>query len=143
MIVSDHISLPKNKTGDTTKAYYEIPYEKYRELLEGAGIVVLPLPDITKSIGQVVLLEAMGLGKAVVVTKAPGTVDYIQDGVDGLFYRSGDKEDLKKKLNQLLANDKLRTRLSEKALLHASSSFSIERFSQRVLDIVANQQIFG
>jgi len=47
--------------------------------------VVIPLKDLNISAGQLVILQAMQLGKPIIVTRSKGVVDYIEDGVNGLL----------------------------------------------------------
>jgi glycosyltransferase involved in cell wall biosynthesis len=55
-----------------------------------------------------VTVEAMKLGKPVIGADCAGTIELIDDGVNGLLYRSGDVDDLADKIEELYQN---RTRL--------------------------------
>lgn len=50
--------------------------KKYIEELAGADMVILPLRDSNLSSGQMVLLDAMALGKVVIITKTLTTIEY-------------------------------------------------------------------
>ena len=54
-------------------------------LLANSHAVVVPLRQSVRSAGQQSYLNAMGLGKPVIVTDAPGVHDYIVDGVTGII----------------------------------------------------------
>jgi glycosyltransferase involved in cell wall biosynthesis len=57
---------------------------EYVEALKGAGVVVVPLEDDGhRSAGQQTYLNAMLLGKPVVVTDSLGVREVVTDGVDG------------------------------------------------------------
>ena len=60
-------------------------HEDYMSLLANSRAVVVPLRQSVRSAGQQSYLNAMGLGKAVIVTDAPGVRDYIIDGVTGII----------------------------------------------------------
>ncbi len=61
-----------------------VPHAEFVELLAGCRAAVVPLEVSVRSAGQQSYLNAMMLGKPVVVTEAPGVRDYIQDGVTGV-----------------------------------------------------------
>jgi glycosyltransferase involved in cell wall biosynthesis len=69
--------------------------DEFFELTRRARIVVVPLRhDICRSAGQQTYLNAMALGKLVIVTDSPGVRDYVDDRVTGLIVRPGDASGL-------------------------------------------------
>ena len=60
-------------------------HEDFMSLLANAHAVVVPLRQSMRSAGQQTYLNAMGLGKPVIVTEAPGVRDYVIDGVTGVI----------------------------------------------------------
>ena len=69
--------------------------ERFAELLREAGVVVVPIrAGIDRSAGQQTYLNAMALGKPVIVTDTPGVRDYIDDRETGLIVPPGDAEAL-------------------------------------------------
>jgi Glycosyl transferases group 1 len=70
--------LPNLKVSPTSHA-------DFMALLANAHAVVVPLRQTVRSAGQQTYLNAMGLGKPVIVTEAPGVRDYIIDGVTGVI----------------------------------------------------------
>jgi glycosyltransferase involved in cell wall biosynthesis len=80
----------------------EVAREDYLGLLERAAVVAVPLRPAERATGQVVVLEAMALGKPVVATRAAGTVDYIRHGENGLLVEPRDPRGLADTLNRLL-----------------------------------------
>lgn len=106
------------------------------ERLGRAEVVALPLLPSERSTGQVVLLEAMALGKAVVTTRMTGTVDYVQDGVTGVFTEAGDAPGLAAALRRLLANPEERNRLGRAALAFVEAELSPDRHAERRLAAV-------
>lgn len=63
-------------------------HEEFMTLLANAHAVVIPLRQSVRSAGQQSYLNAMGLGKPVIVTDTPGVRDYIIDGVTGVIVPS-------------------------------------------------------
>lgn len=56
----------------------------FMDLLRRSRAVVLPLEQAVRSTGQQTYLNAMALGKVVIVNDAPGVRDHIEDGVTGV-----------------------------------------------------------
>ncbi len=61
-----------------------VPHQRFVELLKGCRAMVLPIAESTRSAGQQTYLNAMALGKVVVVTDGLGVRDHIEDGVTGV-----------------------------------------------------------
>lgn len=61
-----------------------VPHEEFVDLLAGCRAAVVPLRETVRSAGQQSYLNAMLLGKPVIVTEAPGVRDYIEHGVTGI-----------------------------------------------------------
>ena len=60
-------------------------HDEFMHLLADARVVVVPMRKMVRSAGQQTYLNAMRLGKAVIVTEAPGVRDYIIDGSTGVI----------------------------------------------------------
>jgi glycosyltransferase involved in cell wall biosynthesis len=71
------------------------------------------------------LLEAMACGCCVVGSNVGGVPELIQDGENGLLFRSGDVNDLVAKLTGVIQSRELRDRLGSNAARTARESFSI------------------
>ena len=78
-------------------------HEDYVQALLGAGVVVVPLRDDGhRSAGQQTYLNAMLLGKPVVVTDSLGVRELVTDGVDG-FVSAADPVALRAALERCLS----------------------------------------
>lgn len=106
----------------------DVPYTRYRELLEGARAVVVPLEDHVYSSGQVVILEAMALGKPLITARVLGTEDYVVDGVDGLLTVPGDASSLRAAITRLLAEAGLAERLGAAALAKVTQHHTLDGY---------------
>ncbi len=116
VVVGDVGSLGGLTFPSRTKVLVDQPYDRYLELLHGCDFVVVPLIDLPRSTGQVVILEAMAMGKPVVATETVGTVDYIESGETGLLVPPGDAEALATAMRQLHEDPELRAHFSESGL---------------------------
>jgi glycosyltransferase involved in cell wall biosynthesis len=63
-----------------------------------------------------IVMEANACGTPVVVANSPGLCDSSKDGVNGLMYDYGDVPTLAEKLERLLTDEALRTRLGQQAI---------------------------
>lgn len=116
----------------------EIPLEQSLDLLRRAAVVAIPLLPSERSTGQVVLFEAMALGKPVVATRTHGTVDYIRDGENGLLVAPGDASALAEAVNQLLKDPALAARLAQAALADCRNELHLEAHARRKLEAIRN-----
>lgn len=127
------VPLPANVT-----VIRDAPRAEYLDRLERCSIVVIPLLPAERATGQVVLLEAMALGKPVVATRAPGTEDHITHGAEGFLVPPDNPEALSEGVRQLLADGQLSTGLGRKALQRVVEQFTIETHARAKLAAVAD-----
>jgi hypothetical protein len=114
-----------------------LPQAEYDEALLGASIVVVPMhcrPD--RSTGQTTYVNAMALGKPLVVTGCPWMTDYIEDGETGRLVPPGDADALAQAVGALLADPAKRRRLGENARREALAGMSLRHYADRVLAVV-------
>lgn len=94
----------------------EIPLEEHLRLMAGASAVVVPLLPAERSTGQVVVLEAMAMGKPVVATRLAGTVDLIDDGRTGILTEPDDAAGLAAAVEHVMTDGELARKLGLAAL---------------------------
>jgi glycosyltransferase involved in cell wall biosynthesis len=107
-------------------------------------IPLLPNPKVTAA-GQVTIVEAMQMGRAVIATKCHGVEDYIQHGVTGWLVEPESVEDLTQAIDTLWNDAELRNRLGKAAQQYAKENFSYEAAGVsliRILDEVAQEYKF-
>lgn len=90
--------------------------DDYMDMLGRCSLVVLPLKRTSRSTGQVVLLEAMALGKPVIASRAPGVLDHIRHNENGMLFDSGDATTLAAICRELLENPARAINLGQQAL---------------------------
>ena len=127
-----HVDLPHNVV-----VHREIARDAYVDLLRRSGVVALPLLPTSRSTGQVVMLEAMACGKPVITTRSPGTLDYIQDGENGLFIEPGDGAGLINACRLLLADADRRRRLGE-AAREMVRAYTYDDYARAALAAITN-----
>ena len=116
VVLGDVGSLEGVTFPSRTKVLVDQPYDRYLELLHGCDFVVVPLSDLTRSRGQVVILEAMAIGKPVIATETIGTVDYVESGENGLLVPPGDAEALAAAMRAAAAKTPSCARISANAV---------------------------
>jgi len=126
-------SLPPN-----VQVYRNLSLEEGRDLMRRAAVVVVPLLPAERSTGQVVLFEAMAMGKPVVATRATGTVDYVRDGENGLLVEPGDAPALAQAINRLLEDAALADRLAQAALEECRTELDVDIHAARKLSAIAD-----
>jgi glycosyltransferase involved in cell wall biosynthesis len=86
-----------------------------KQYIAGSLFVVIPLPVFNYSYGQMSFLQSMAMGKPVIVTKTPGSIDYLQNAQGAFLVNPYDKADMKDKIEYLLAHKEQLSDLGNKA----------------------------
>ncbi len=116
-----------------------VRHDEFMERLRNASVVVVPLEQRDdRSAGQQTYLNAMTLGKLVVVTDAYAVREYVDDGRTGIVVPSGDGDALRRALTWALdprnAADVARMRAAGQA--EVRRRFEPRHYAQRILDVV-------
>jgi glycosyltransferase involved in cell wall biosynthesis len=136
ILVADYFNLSGIPISKNVEVKYNIPFNKLIGLIASAKFAVLPLQDLSISVGQSVLLEAMALGKAVIVTRNASTIDYITDGETGIFVSPGDSEDIKKAVILLLEDLQKAVQIGARAREVIQKNYLIRDKISRVCSII-------
>ncbi len=104
-----------------------------RDAYERADIVLVP--SIIEPFGNVAV-EAMGLGRPVVVSRVGGLREIVEDGVTGLFCRPNDPADLALAVNRILDDFELAREMGDRAAAVVRQRFALERFSRDFLKVI-------
>ncbi|TET11794.1 glycosyltransferase [Candidatus Aerophobetes bacterium] len=107
--------LRGEKVPKDVRFYPLVPRQHLKNVLGASIFSVLPLPYHAHSQGQFSLLESMAVGKAVIVSKVPGIIDYVEDGKTAVLYEPYNAEDLKEKVEFLLNNPQEAKRIGREA----------------------------
>lgn len=111
---------------------------RYFELFRAARVVVVALgarPDRTA--GQQTYLNAMALGKPLIVTDSPGVREYVEDGRTGIIVPPGDPQAMAEALRWMLdpANREEVSRMTAAAVRVAREDHSPERYLRSLLAV--------
>lgn len=110
----------------SVKIIREVSRDAYLDCLRRCRLVALPLLNTERATGQVVMLEAMAMGKPVITTRSPGTVDHIVHNETGLLVAPGDAANLAGEIERLWRNAGDRQRIGAAAVRAMRESGSAE-----------------
>ena len=105
-------------------------FQSLRDWYARAAVVVIPLIDNDFQAGVTTVLEAMAMGKAVVVSATAAQRDIVKNGETGVWVAPGDPQALKVVLTRLLNDDGERKRLGGNARRAAESLFSLDVYTK-------------
>ncbi|WP_143461867.1 glycosyltransferase family 4 protein [Levilactobacillus enshiensis] len=100
---------------------------------------VFVLPSTNPDPLPTVVLEAMATGKPVVGFRHGGVIEMVRDGLNGLLATPVDEDDLRRCIQELVANEGLRTKMGAASRVRAVQQYSPQKFSRAFEDIY-NQQ---
>lgn len=101
-----------------------------------SAIVIIPIyKSSNQPAGLTTLLEAMAMGKSVIVTKGLITEDYVINFKTGIVIPSDDVDNMKKAILQLLNNKLERKRIGNNARRWVEANFTIERNAEKLVHL--------
>jgi glycosyltransferase involved in cell wall biosynthesis len=103
-----------------------------RQWYARASVVAVPLVPTDFQAGVTTLLEAMAMGKAVVVTATHGQRDIVQDGVTGLMVPPGNAVALREAIALLVGDPRERARLGANAREMAARWYSLDAYTDEL-----------
>lgn len=119
---------------------------KLEDRVKFAGYAENPLPVMQNS--DVVLMcsryeafgrvtvEAMKVGKPVIGARSGGTMELIQDGINGFLYKPGDYKNLAEKIKYFHKDSQLAEQMGLNGYRWASKRFTQDRYGEEVLSIL-------
>lgn len=105
----------------------------YYDFINAADLFVLP--SIKDEDMPLVILSAMGLGKAIVSTRVAGITEEIRDGIDGFLLNPMELNKLAGVIMELYRNRELRSRYGSNALKRYYDCFAIDNVIKKYIDI--------
>jgi glycosyltransferase involved in cell wall biosynthesis len=115
----------------------QLSYRDLRAQYARAAVVVVPMLPTDYQAGVTALLEAMAMGKAVVVTATEGLAELVRDGVNAVLVPAGDPVRMRAAVERLVGDAGERARLGESARRTVESEYALGRFCGRIADELA------
>lgn len=119
----------------------QVDHLRYRELLYGAALVVIPTkPETAYPTGQTVMLNAMSCQRPTVVTASAAMADYTRHGENTWAVPGEDPSALRDGIERVLGDDALASKLAEGGRRDVLSVFNAETMwtsiAERLRDLV-------
>jgi glycosyltransferase involved in cell wall biosynthesis len=130
------LNIPSNQLLGRVEVRSYGTYYALRQLYAESLFVVIPLFDVPFSAGYTVILEAMAMGKAVIVSKIKQKDDFIEDGWNGLYVTPGDVSELHRQIEFLLKHPDEARRLGSNARKKIEERFTLEHYGERMRSAV-------
>ena len=130
--INDHVTLVEELGLNTNEREFRIPAASLVELYKSSDACVFP--SLIETFAMI-NIEAMAAGIPVVSTDAPGCVETIVDGVDGLIAKAGDPVDLARKMERLYKDKNLQANLSLNGRNTVRDSFSWDVVGKQFEDL--------
>lgn len=126
------LKIPKN-----VEVRIDVSSKETRAILSKAAIVVLPLRETHRASGQLALLDAMLMGKPVIVSRARGVVEPygLENGKQVLLPPSGDVESLVQAIKELQSNGNLRRKLGIVAK-ELAFGYTTEKYAEKLKKVI-------
>jgi glycosyltransferase involved in cell wall biosynthesis len=109
-------------------------YENLRDLYASSAVVVVPLAKPILS-GITVVLEAMSMGRPVVLTRNSYIEDFVIDGENCLLVDSGNPGALSEKIRYLLDRPEEASRLGKRARDWVLERFTVDKYVKKILSV--------
>jgi glycosyltransferase involved in cell wall biosynthesis len=113
-----------------------MPVREYYTLMAGSQFVVLPLQDTPYAAGLLHIIQAMSAGKAIIVTRTAGTVDYVEDGETGILVSPYDVQDMRSAINYLLSHPAETKAMGQRARQRYEETYTFTAFAERTYEVL-------
>lgn len=130
MILSDIVD--KDRSTANIEIRNDIFLPEMFSYLNACKCIVIPLNDPKISAGQMFFLQAMQLGKLIIITESDSITTYIKNGYNGLIIKK-DKDALLNALHCLFSDNALYERLSENGKNDYWSLYSMDSMAKNIL----------
>ncbi len=107
-----------------------------RAIYARSRFVVVPLFPSFGDYGVSTVLEAMAMGKAIICSRTYGQIDLLENGINGIFVRPGDPQDLREAIQYLYEHPEVAVRMGAEGRRRAEEVFALDHFVANVRQIV-------
>lgn len=133
---SKHRNETENRALPPNVSARRYAYDELRQLYAEARFVVVPLYEIDFQAGVTTLLEAMAMGKAVILSRIAGQCDVVVDGANGLYVPPGDPVALREAILRLWNDPAEAKRLGANARRTIEENMTLDHWASRIAEEV-------
>jgi glycosyltransferase involved in cell wall biosynthesis len=112
-----------------------------RELCARARFVVIPTQDVDFAAGSTALKEAMAMGKAVIVTRSHGQIDYVRDGYNGIYVPPGDPAAFRTAIEYLVNHPDEAERMGRAGQAMVEEQVTMDAYTAHLAAILTRQEV--
>jgi glycosyltransferase involved in cell wall biosynthesis len=116
--------------------YFDIPFQKFQELIEDCSVLALPL-NTQYPAGLIVIFTAGLISKPVITTDNITLREYITNEENGILVKLGDYENFAKELNLLISNQQKQKIFGEKLYNKIEAMGSPKVFVDTIIKITS------
>lgn len=98
---------------------------------QNSDLIILPSINKNEAFG-IVLIEAMACGVPVLSSNLPGVRSVFEQEKQGLVFKTGDKDDLKEKIEFILNNKQIREQMAIESRKLAEKKYDIKIMSEKI-----------
>jgi glycosyltransferase involved in cell wall biosynthesis len=112
-----------------------VPYlthQQLREAYERASVVAIATRPNVHASGMTVSLEAMAVGRPVVITETPGIDDYVQDNLTGYLVGCNDHREMARRIVSLLDDQAAAEAIGKRARRRVEAAFTSDRMADQL-----------
>jgi glycosyltransferase involved in cell wall biosynthesis len=107
-----------------------------RALYARARFVVIPVCPSFRDNGITVINEAMAMGKAVICSRIQGQIEFVEEGVTGMFVPPGDPQALREAIEYLWDHPEVAERMGREGRRRAEEILALTQFVANVRQVV-------
>lgn len=137
IVTTSKTKIPTNKHLPNVEIIKDTSFTSLKKLYQKAKVLVIPLLEINKASGQLVLMDGVFTKTPILVSKVEGIMSAYEFGNKEVTYvEPNNAEMLKSKLNFMLNHSDLVNKAAEKAYDRAMSKYTTEIFSLKLFKIL-------
>lgn len=129
---SKHSNQTQGRRLPTNVAARRYEYSELRQLYAASAVVAVPLYENDFQAGVTTMIEAMAMGKPVIVTQTTGQTDVITHGENGIVVPPNDPDAWEIAIRRLLADPLERQRLGKNARQWVTQYATLNRWAETI-----------
>lgn len=137
-VYAKKLAIESKAFGKTVEFIPPLNREQINEVYDDLDILVIPSRADTMPVTAV---EAMQHHVVPLISDVVGTVEYIDDGVNGIIFKTENSDDLAQKIRWCINHRKRLSSIGDSARKVYDKYFSMDVFNRNLLNVVRN--IFG